>query len=749
MTAPLTRHRLTDGPTRRAVVQGGALTVGFAFAGMRTRARAATGDAGPRPVDPNEVDSFLAVNGDGSVTVYCGKVDLGQGLRIAMRQIAGEELGIGVDMIKYVEGDTALTPDQGRTSGSNGIQRGGMQLRRAAATARQALIELAAQRLNAAPDDLVAKDGEIKVKNGGAGIRFAELIGGRSFNLKLNSKAPLKDPATYTLVGKPLPRPDVPAKCTGGFTYMQDFSVPGMVHARVIRPPAIGAKLIGVDEASIKDLPGASVVRIKDFLAVTADDEWTAVRAARALRARWSEWSGLPAQDKLIATLRADPQVTDEVLVTRGQQGPNAQNGAVSRSASYFWPMQSHGSIGPSCAVADVRGDAATVWTASQGTHGNRKTFARFLGLPEEKVRLIYLDGAGCYGMNGHEDAAADAAIVSRAVGRPVRVQWSRQDEHGWDPKGPPQLLDISGTIDPDGRILNWRTEMWLPQTTRGLPDIPLLGPAAAGLDDVRGLQPGLISQNADPPYAADNVQVLAHWLKDAPLRPAPIRSPGKPANCFAVESFTDELAAAAGLDPIEFRLRGLTDPRGIEAIRRAAALMNWQTRPSPSANKVANKSAPVMRGRGFAYVHYKHSESYVAMGMEVAVERGSGRIRVERVACAHDCGQIINPDGVRAQIEGSILQTLSRVLMEEVQFDRSRVTSVDWSSYPILRFPDVPKLDIVLIDRPTQPPLGAGEPACSPVGAALANAVFDATGARLRTVPFTPDRVKMALSAV
>jgi nicotinate dehydrogenase subunit B len=748
MTVPLTQHRLADGPTRRAIVQGGALMVGFALAGVPTRARAATGDAGPRPVDPNEVDSFLAVNGDGTVTVFCGKVDLGQGLRIAMRQIAGEELGIGIDMIKYIEGDTTLTPDQGRTSGSNGIQRGGMQLRRAAATARQALIELAAQRLNAAPDDLVAKDGEVRPKNGanngGAGIKFAELIGGRSFNLKLNPKAPLKDPATYTLVGKPLPRPDVPAKCTGGFTYMQDFSVPGMVHARVIRPPAIGAKLIGVDEASIKHLPGASVVRIKDFLAVITDEEWTAVHAARALRAQWSEWSGLPVQDKLIETLRAATDVTDEVLISRGRLS-GRPGGAMVHSASYFWPMQSHGSIGPSCAVADVRSDAATVWTASQGTHGNRKTFARFLGLPEEKVRLIYLDGAGCYGMNGHEDAAADAAIVSRAVGRPVRVQWSREDEHGWDPKGPPQLLDISGAVDPAGRILAWRTEMWLPQTTRGLPDIPLLGPAAAGLDDVRGLQPGLISQNADPPYTADDVQVLVHWLKDAPLRPAPIRSPGKPANCFAVESFTDELAAAAGLDPIEFRLSGLADPRGIEAIRRAAALMNWQSRPSPGANK----SAPVMRGRGFAYVHYKHSESYVAMGMEVAVERGSGRIRVERVACAHDCGQIINPDGVRAQVEGSILQTLSRALMEEVQFDRSRVTSVDWSSYPILRFPDVPKLDIVLIDRPTQPPLGAGEAACSPVGAALANAVFDATGARLRTVPFTPDRVKAALSAV
>ena len=298
-------------------------------------------------------------------------------------------------------------------------------------------------------------------------------------------------------------------------------------------------------------------------------------------------------------------------------------------------------------------------------------------------------------------------------------------------------MLDISGAVGADGRILAWRTEMWLPQMTRGLPDIPLLAPAAAGLDDVRGLQPGYIWQNADPPYAAENVQVLVHWLKDAPLRPAPIRSPGKPANCFAVESFIDELAAAAGLDPIEFRLRGLADPRGVEVIRQAAALMNWQSRPSPGHDR----DSAVMRGRGIAYIHYKHNETYVAMGMEVAVERASGRIRVERVACAHDCGQIINPNGVRAQVEGSILQTLSRVLLEEVQFDRSRVTSVDWSTYPIMRFSDVPKLDIELVGGPAQPPLGAGEAACTPVAAALAN------GTRLRTVPFTPQRVKAALN--
>ena len=301
-------------------------------------------------------------------------------------------------------------------------------------------------------------------------------------------------------------------------------------------------------------------------------------------------------------------------------------------------------------------------------------------------------------------------------------------------------MLEISGAVN-DGRILDWRTEMWLPQATRGLPNIPLLGPEAAGLDQVRGLNAGLISQNGDPPYAADHVEVLVHWLKTAPLRPAPLRSPGKPANVFAVESFVDELAAAERMDPVEFRLRGLGDPRGIEVIERIARLMQWQSRPSPGPDQ----NAPVAHGRGMAYVHYKHDETYVAMGMAVAVERASGKIKVERVACAHDCGQIINPDGVRAQIEGCILQTLSRALKEEVTFDRARVTSVDWSSYPILTFVEVPKLEIELIDRPTEPPLGAGEPACTPVGAALANAVYDATGLRLRTIPFTAQRVRAA----
>jgi nicotinate dehydrogenase subunit B len=738
MTASAEKIRFS----RRNVLKGGALIVGFTLTGKPTRASAQGVLAAPRRLDAKEVDAFLAVNGDGTVTLYCGKVDLGQGLRIAIPQIAAEELGIGVEQIKYVEGDTALTPNQGRTSGSTGIQRGGMQIRQAAATARKAMIDLAAQRLNLKPEDLMTADGKVRPKAAGPAISFASLLGDRQFNVKLDPNAPLKDPATYTIVGKSLPRPDVAGKCLGTATYVQDFALPGMQHARVIRPPAIGATLVSVDEDSVKSLAGVKVVRIQNFLAVVADDEWTAVRAARGLRAQWSEAAALSAQDKLVEALRNAPGTVDQTLVTKGTPvapPPNARTLA----ASYFWPMQSHASLGPSCAVADVRADEATVWTASQGMHDNRVTYARFLGLPEDKVRLIYLEGSGCYGMNGHEDAAADAAILSRAVGRPVRVQWSRADEHGWDPKGPPQLLDLSGAIDADGRILDWRTEMWIPQTTKGLLNIPLLGPQAAGLDNIVGLNTGLISQNGDPPYAADHVEVVVHWLKETPLRPAPLRSPGKPANCFAVECFTDELAAAAGIDPIELRLRGLKNPRGIELIKRVAAMMKWQTRPSPGANT----SAAVARGRGMSYVHYKHAETLVAMGIEVAVERASGAIKVERVFCAHDCGQIINPDGARAQIEGGILQTVSRVLMEEVKFDRSRVSSVDWSSYPILRFSDLPKLEIDLVDRPNEPPLGAGEASCAAVGAAIGNAVYDATGVRLRTVPFTPERVKAALN--
>jgi len=723
---------------------GGAVVVSFTLAGA-ARAQGAgplARDLG-KTVDAGEVDGFLAVHQDGAVTVYSGKVDLGTGLRIAMRQMVAEELGLPVARIGLIEGDTALTPDQGPTAGSTGIAKGGVQIRQAAATARQALLKLASERLKTSADALVVENGSVKPKAGGKGVGYGTLIGGHRFALKLDDKAPLRDPKTYAVVGRPLPRPDVPAKVTGRHVYMHDFTLPRLLHGRVIHPPAVGATLQSVDEGSIKGIPGVLVVREQSFLGVVAEDEWAAVRAARELKASWSAGTGLPGNDGLVRAIRQSP-VQDETLLTRGDAAGALEAAAgKAMSATYYWPPQSHASLGPSCAVADVRADGATVWTASQATHKYRPHFARFLELPAETVRLVYLDGAGCYGMNGHEDAAADAALLSRAVGRPVRVQWMREDEHGWDPKGPPQLLDLRASLDGNGRVAAWQAEMWVPQATKGLPNIPLMSPAAAGLQQPQGLATGLITQDADPAYPVPHVRVVAHWLKDTPLRPSNIRAPGKIGNTFAVEGFIDELAAAAGADPLAFRLQGLDDPRGVEVLKRVGARMKWEPRPAnsqPAAGALA-------RGRGIAYSHYKHAENYVAIGMEATVDRGSGVVRVARVLCAHDCGLVINPDALANQIEGGIVQTLSRALFEEVIFDRDRVTSVDWASYPILKFPDLPEVVVDLVDRPELPPMGGGEAATAPVGAALANAIFDAVGARLRQAPMTPERVKEAMA--
>lgn len=719
-------------PGRRDFLKaGGAIVVAFSLGGVDAQPLPGAAAVASRTLALDQVDAFLAIDAQGRVTIYSGKVDLGQGLRVAIPQMVAEELGCGVEQIGWVEGDTALTPDQGATAGSTGIMRGGVQIRQAAATAREALLGLAAERLGKPRGELALVDGEVRATTGAARVGVGELVGDRRFNVKLDAKAPLKDPATYKVVGKPLRRPDVPAKVTGRHPFVHDLKIDGMMHASVVRPSSVGGKLVDVDEASIASLP-VRVVRIKDFLAVVAASEWEAMSAARTLKTKWSAGIGLTGDTGVQAWMKNVP-VTDETLVTKGDARAVLAGAGKRVTAEYYWPMQSHASMGPSCAIADVRDGKATIWSASQATHRFRETIARLLELDRENVRVIYVDGAGCYGMNGHDDAAADAALVSRAIGKPVRVQWSREDELGWDPKGPPQLLALEGAVGDDGRIAAWRTQMWLPRATANLPNMPLLGPEAAGMAQTPGLSTGLISQNGNPPYVVSNQEVVVHWLKDAPLRPSNLRAPGKVANGFAVESFTDELAAVARKDAVEFRLAGLTDPRGIEVVKRAAALIDWKPRPSPGPGGI---------GRGIAYIHYKNNETYVAIAMEAQVDGKTGAIRVRRVGCAHDCGLVINPDGVRAQIEGSILQTLSRALHEEVKFDKARVTSVDFASYPLLRFPDVPLIAIDLVIRPSDPPLGAGEAATSPVAAALANAVFDASGIRLRTVPFTPERV-------
>ncbi len=734
---------------RSFLAAGGVLIVGLGLDGVGRAPAQTVADADRflgKSLAPDAVDSFLAVHADGSVTLFVGKVDIGTGGRIAMRQIVGEELDVPLERIAMIEGDTALTPNQGATAGSYGIARGGTQLRQAAATARQALLAQAAQRLGRPVGDLQIVDGVVRAKDGSLAVTYGELIGDRAFNLKVDGGAPLKAPQSFRFIGKSLPRPDLPAKVTGRQRYLHDLTLPGMLHARVIRPPALGATLVSVDEPSIAAIGGARVVRIQNFLAVVAEREWDAVRAARALQSRWTAGTGLPDSTKEFDSMRASRVVRDQEIAKRGDLSALSAPapGMRTLAASYRWPIQTHGSIGPSCGVADVRADRATVWSSSQNTHGFQATCARLLGLERDRVRVIYLDGAGSYGPNGADDAAAEAGLLSKTLGKPVRVQWSRQEEHGLDPKGPAQLLELRAAVDADGGIAAWETQAWLPIATANLPNIPLLSLDAAGIPQTPGRSTGLIYQNVDPPYTMPNVNAVVHWIPDAPLRTSAIRAPGKVANTFAVESFVDEIAALARVDPVEFRLRRLTNPRGVEVLRRVTGRMGWQPRPSP---RRVDPKAAVLTGRGIAYVHYKHEETLVAMGMEVAVERATGRIRVTRVVCAQDCGLMINPDCVQSQLEGNIIQTLSRTLHEEIVYDRNGVTTVDWASYPILTFPEVPALEFELIQRLDQPPLGVGEAASTPVPAALGNAVFDATGVRLRTVPFRADRVKAALA--
>lgn len=723
--------------TRREFLIGtGALVVSFS---LTPQALAQTASK-PKPVALDQVDSFLAVHKDGSVTIYTGKVDIGTGIRVALPQMVAEELDVALGKVKMIEGDTALTPDQGPTWGSLSVQVAGVQLRQAAATARRALVEMAVQKLGMPSSDLAVRDGVIFVRaEPHRRLSYAELIGDQAFDLKVDRDAPLKNPKDHTIVGQPVPRPDVAAKVTGTHTYMQDFRVPGMLHARVVRPPAMGATLQSVDESSVKGVKGARVVRQGSFLAVVAPSEWAAVKGARLLKATWSPWAELPEQSKLWEHVRKTPVAKDDVAVNQGDPKAAMARAAKTIIATYDFAVHTHGSIGPSCAVADVKDGKAMIWSPSQAPHWLRRELAATLQMDVASIRIQYLDGAGCYGRNGHEDATADAALLSKLIGKPVRVQWSRADEHGWDPKGPPTLVEIRAGLDAQGTIIGWDSELWVPKAD--ITEWPrTLAATLAGIPQTEAINPGNIHRNLDPSYPFAHQKAVAHRLETTPFRPSWIRTPGRMQNTHANEVFIDECSAAAGADPVEYRLRYLTDPRGIAVLRAAAHLAKWDTRPSPAK---AGQSGPVARGRGIAYVKYENARTYVAGVAEVEVNRQTGAVRCTRFFVAHDCGQIINPDGVRAQIEGNIIQTVSRTLKEELKWDRSRVTSVDWASYPILKFPEVPEVVMELINRPGEPPWGVGEPAACLPPPAISNAIFDAVGVRVRSVPFTPEKVK------
>ncbi len=722
---------------RGLLLAAGALVVTFPIA----QSRAATLDntaAGVKSVSTGAVEGFLAVSPDGRVTVYAGKVDLGTGVATALLQIVADELDVPLDHVSLVQGDTLLTPDQGPTNGSMAIEFGGMQLRHAAATLRAELLRRAATRLAAGINELRIVDGVIQTK-AGANVGIGTLAAQAPIALKLDQSAPLKSPADYTLVGKPVPRVDIPAKMFAEFTYMQDFRLPDMLHGRVIHPPAVGAALLSVDESSVHGLPGnVQIVRVENFLGVVADTEWDAIKAAQALKANWSDVSNLPDEAHLFDEMRQSPVLAETVTSNVGDAQHGLAQAARKLSATYEFPVQTHGSIGPSCAVAQVKDGEVTCWTASQATHNLRKQLAATLGLPLEKVRCIYVEGAGCYGRNGHEDAAAEAVLMARAIGRPVRVQWMRQDEHGWDPKGTPVVIDLQAGIDAEGHVAAWQGVFFYPQATGT--NVALLGSELAGLASDGGTTPGGVPNDTAIPYRFANVRTSLRRITPPAIRYSWLRSPGRMQNTFANESFLDELAALTGTDPLDLRLQNIHDERGAEVLEHVARLSNWRTRPKP------DPKADVTTGLGLAYVKYELYRTYVAAVAQVEVTRSTGQVRVRRFFVVHDCGQIINPDGTRNQIEGNIIQSVSRTLIERVTFDRKMVTSLDWASYPILTFPDVPDVVIDLIDRPETPPWGVGEAASAIVPPAIANAIHDAAGIRLRSAPFTADKVKAAL---
>ena len=719
---------------------GGALVVTFPLGARGVMAA----EPVAKTVAVDQVDGFLAIDAKGDVTVFSGKVDLGTGIQTAMAQIAAEELSVPFERVAVIQGDTLLTPDQGVTFGSLSIQNGGMQVRQAAATARAALAQEGATKLGLDKDAVTVKDGVVLPKTGGKGVSYATLIGGKDFRLGVDAKAPTKDPKDYGIVGKPVARVDIPGKVTGRFTYMHDFRRKGMLHARVIRPAGMQAALLQWNDFDCRKIPGyVGVVKKGNFLAVLGRSEWAAISASRAIESKWSDWAGLPDQAKLWEFVRTSKVAKDEDLQKVGDADAALKTpDAKTVSASYDFAIHTHGSIGPSCAVAEMVDGKLTVWSASQQTHLLRKQIATMLGMKPDDVRCIYIEGAGCYGRNGHEDAAADAALIAKETEVPVRVQWMRQDEHGWDPKGPPTLLDYKAAIDAQGNVIGWQSEAFIPDRPKDI--MVALLPAELAKLPHEPSHPGNIQQALAIQYTFPNVRATAHWLAETPFRPSWIRTPGRMQNTFGNECFIDEICAATGADPLDFRLKNLKDPRGAELLLALATLSEWKPRAARSA-----VSGDIARGRGLAYIKYELVRTYVGAVADVEVDLKTGKVRVAKFYVAHDCGQVINPDGLRNQIEGNVVQTTSRTLIEELKFDRSRVTSVDWASYPILRFPDVPDVAIKLIDRPTEKPWGAGEPTAAVVPSAIANAIYNATGVRVRSVPFTPDKVQAALKTI
>jgi nicotinate dehydrogenase subunit B len=742
MNAPLILDR------RRVLTGGGALIVSFSL----TRAFAQDqAPAAPPPRPPGSLaatpylDSWIRIDANGSIEVFTGKAELGQGFKTAFQQIAAEELDVAFESLKVTTADTRLTANEGYTAGSNSMKDSGTAIQNAAAQVRELLITEAARRLGLPVENLRTADGAV-IAPDGKRLSYGELVRDDMLHVQAQPKSKLKDPATFTVIGRPVPRVDIPAKVTGGAAYVQDMRLPGMMHARVVRPPSYGAQLTECDTAAVEKLPGVvKVVRDGNFLAVVAEKEFQSIKAMNALAtaAKWQETASLPNQDDLPRVLTGLPSQNTTIF----ERSNPAVTGQRTIEATYTRPYQAHGSIGPSCAVAQLIDGAMTVWTHTQGVYPDRQGIAEMLRMPPDSVRLIHVEGSGCYGHNGADDAAADAALIARALpGRSVRVQWMREQEHAWEPFGPAMVTKLKASLDSNGKIADWHFDVWSNTHSMRpggagsmLAAQHMVQPFAVPAPRPLPLPEGGGDRNAIPIYTFPNAQVVHHFIPAMPLRISAMRALGAYHNVFSIESFMDELAGLADVDPVEFRLKHLEDQRGRAVIEKAALSFGWKR----------GQKAPQDRGFGFAFARYKNLAAYCAIASEVEVNRETGRPRLVRAVAAVDSGQVVNPDGLINQIEGAIVQSMSWTLYESVTFDDTRITSIDWQTYPILRFDAVPEsIEVHIIDRPGQPFLGSGETGQGPAAASIANAIANATGKRLRNLPLTRKRIKEAIDA-
>jgi nicotinate dehydrogenase subunit B len=733
---------------RRVLAGSGALIVSFSLSNAFAQDQAAPA-AAPKPpgslATTPFLDSWIRIDADGTITAFTGKAELGQGFKTAFQQIAAEELDVPFGQLKVVTADTGRTANEGYTSGSHSMQDSGTAIQNAAAQVRALLVAEAARRLDLPADNFRTENGAV-IAADGQRFAYGDLVAGDMLHVQAQPASTLKDPATFKVMGQPIPRVDIPAKVTGGAAYVQDMRLPGMVHARVVRPPSYGGQLTACDTSAVEKLPGVvKVVRNGNFLAVVAKKEFQAIKAMAALSAaaKWQETPSLPKQDDLLRVLTSLPSQDKTIF----QAGNPSASGAKTIEATYTRPYQSHGSIGPSCAVAQLSDGTTTVWTHTQGVYPDRQAIAEMLRNPQASVRCIHVEGSGCYGHTGADDAAADAALIARELpGVPVRVQWMREQEHAWEPYGPAMVTKLKASLDDNGGIADWHFEVW--SNTHSMRPggagamlaaqhmaNPFAVPAAKPIP----LPEGGGDRNAIPIYKFPNAQVVHHFIPDMPVRISAMRALGAYHNVFSIESFMDELASAAGADPVEFRLKHLDDPRGRDVIEKAAQGFGW----------TKGQKAPPHRGYGFAFARYKNLAAYCAIASEVEVNRETGRPRLVRAVAAVDSGQVVNPDGLTNQIEGAIVQSMSWTLYEAVTFDDTRITSIDWQTYPILRFDAVPDSIIVhIINRPGKPFLGSGETGQGPAAASIANAIANATGKRLRDLPLTRKKIKNAIEA-